>query len=777
MKCLILAGGQGERLWPLSRKNYPKQFIQIQKNHSLFQETIARNIPFCDEFIIITSLEYRYLVENQMKAFQGTPYRCIYEEEPKKTMAAILLACMGLQLSEFIFVVASDHLIDSHETAGEDRGYKDSIIQAKEYARNGAIVLFGILETKEDSRYGYMMDLDPTGCVGTFVEKPQEPLEKAPVYRNLGMALFQNGIFQNDLAAQNPDMLDCCTSVYERRVQQGRHTVYPADIQKELFPISFERGYLEKTKRIRMVHTHFSWNDVVGMEDLSQTEFCSEGVNILNNCIDSAIVNNSPRQAVVVNGLNDVMVVNTVDAVYIGRQGDSFGVKGILRDYPQLLPYAEKGTVSYRSWGYYELLLEEQDYRVRRVCLLPGKTIYGHKHLHRSENWNIVKGEVLVTMEGRKEKLANEGSIFIPRDSEHQISNIGEETAVFIETATGEFQTDEDMVSRATEDVYESQLGYTYAPMVKLLPAYKGSVWGGTKLRDRYGMNCDYDVIAESWLLSAHPAGQSIVASGRHKGKLFSEYLTAIGKNALGWKSRPLQNFPLLVKFIDARENLSVQVHPDDDYALEHENEYGKNELWYVMDAEPGAGLYVGFNREVTREEVEKRVQDHSITEILNFFTTKPGDVFYIPAGTVHAIGAGNLICEIQQSSNSTYRLYDYGRKDRLGRSRQLHLQKALDVLDCRKYTSDQVKTEKTDQGVILARCKYFEVKIYEVAGEIQIQLESSKFNSVVCINGSATLKVKEFILSIKAGDSVFIPATDGCLEILGNASLVMSYI
>lgn len=778
MKCLILAGGRGERLWPLSRKNYPKQFIQIQKNHSLFQETVARNIPFCDEFIIITSLEYRYLVENQMKAFQGTPYRCIYEEEPRKTMAAILLACMGLQPSEFVFVVASDHLIDSHGVSSQNEiGYKDAIIQAKEYARNGSVVLFGIPEQQQDPRYGYMMDLNASDCVGLFVEKPQSPLENKPLFRNLGMALFQNGVFQNDLLKLAPEMMEQCAGVYARRVSQGRHTVYPYNIQQELYPVSFERGYLEKTRLLQMVHIHFAWSDVVGLEDLSQTDFCSEGVNILNNCTDSVIVNNSPRQAVVVNGLDDMMVVNTPDAVYIGRHGDSFGVKGILREYPQLLPYSEKGTISYRSWGYYELLLEERDYRVRRVCLLPGKTIYAHKHMRRSENWNVVKGDVLVTLAGQKEELTNEGNIFIPREAEHQVSNIGEDTAVFIETAVGEFWTDEDMVSQKTEDVSESQLGYTHVPMVKLQPCFKDAVWGGTKLRDQYGLNCDYDTIAESWMLSAHPAGQSIVASGRHKGKLFSEYLKSIGKDALGWKSRPLQNFPLMVKFIDAKDNLSIQVHPDDDYALDHENECGKNELWYVMDAEPGAGLYVGFNRDVSREEVERRVQDHSIIEILNFFETKPGDVFYIPAGTVHAIGAGNLICEIQQSSNSTYRLYDYGRVDKFGRPRQLHLQKALDVLDYRKYTPDLVQTDKSDQGVILARCKYFEATVYEVTDESRVQLESSKFNSIVCIKGSAMLKLKDLVLPIKSGESIFIPATDGCLEVSGEASLVMSHI
>ena len=158
-----------------------------------------------------------------------------------------------------------------------------------------------------------------------------------------------------------------------------------------------------------------------------------------------------------------------------------------------------------------------------------------------------------------------------------------------------------------------------------------------------------------------------MVASGRHKGMLFGEYLDKIGKESWGWKCRPLANFPILIKFIDSKESLSVQVHPDDEYALEKESEYGKNEMWYVLDAEPDSYIYCGFRREVSRDEVEKRIRDNTVTDILNKVPVSRGDIYFIPSGTVHAIGGGILICEIQQSSACTYRLYDYGRKDRFG--------------------------------------------------------------------------------------------------------------
>ena len=352
----------------------------------------------------------------------------------------------------------------------------------------------------------------------------------------------------------------------------------------------------------------------------------------------------------------------------------------------------------------------------------------------------------------------------------HQISNIGEQPVLFIETAIGNVLHGGDMRSEGIEDITESDLGLKPDPIIKLVPAFKDYLWGGTKLRDVYGKRCDFDTIAESWELSAHPAGNCIVASGRHKGLSFSKYLETVGKEVLGWKCAPLQSFPLLIKFIDAKQNLSIQVHPNDDYALENENEYGKNEMWYVIDAEPGAGLYVGFNRNVDRSEVERRVADNTILDVLNFYPTKPGDVFFIPAGTVHAIGKGNLICEIQQSSNVTYRLYDYGRVDKFGNPREMHLQKALDVLNYKKY---EPETLEEDNGVI--RCKYFEVDFVEE--NRRIPLDNDSFYAVSCLKGNGALELNDVEMKVNPGDTIFIPATDGTLEIKGSASLAITRV
>ena len=765
MKCLILAGGRGERLWPLSRRNFPKQFIQIQKNHSLFQETVARNLPYCDEFVVLTNWEYRDIISNQMAAFQGVPYRCIYEEEPRKTTAAIALACLDLQPSEYVFVAAADHVI------GID-GYKEAILHGKEEAEKGKIAIFGIKTKNMDSRFGYLID-------GKFYEKPAfetiQSFREKVVYQNVGLLLFQNGVFLNELRQLQDEIINQCKSAFEGKNVIPDGTLYKKEALFLIKPLAVEKSLLELTDRLSCVEAHFSWKDVGNLEDLKNTEYVAEGIGVVNGGSNTTILNQSSNQAVVVNSLDDVLVVNTADAVYVGRKGESKLLKAILHDNPELENFTEQGATIYRPWGYREIIIEEEKYRIQRVTVLPGKTIYVHKHEERIENWTIIQGSALITLDGDAKSYNENDSIEAKAGVAHQISNNGETDLIIIETAVGEV-LHHDMISGVKKAVTESTLGLQINSVIKLVPAYKDYLWGGTKLRDIYEKQCDFDIIAESWELSAHPAGNCTIASGRHKGLTFSKYLETVGKEVLGWKCAPLQSFPLLIKFIDAKLDLSVQVHPYDDYALENENEYGKNEMWYVVDAEPGAGLYIGFNRDVEREEVRRRVTDNTILNILNFFPTHTGDVFFIPAGTVHAIGAGNLICEIQQSSNCTYRLYDYGRVDKFGNQRELHLNKALDVINYQRYEPADIEVEHKE-GQKQIRCKYFETSIISVDEQASINLNDDSFRSVLCISGHGEIAVGSEAQRIKAGESLFIPATNKKLIISGNMSVVITKI
>ena len=238
-------------------------------------------------------------------------------------------------------------------------------------------------------------------------------------------------------------------------------------------------------------------------------------------------------------------------------------------------------------------------------------------------------------------------------------------------------------------------------PFVKLSPVFKDYLWGGKRLKALYGAQDDR--VAEAWLVSVHPDGPSVVAEGKYAGMPFPEYLDKEGAR---------DGFPVLIKMIDSVQKLSVQVHPDDAYAALHENDHGKSEMWIVLEAEETAYLYVGFNRDVNRDELRKRIADGTVETVLRKVPTHAGDIYYIPAGTVHAIGAGNLILEVQQSSNATYRLYDYNRRDSHGNLRPLHLDKALDVLDYHK-----AETEAQPQPRQSMQCPYFSVERHTVSG------------------------------------------------------------
>ena len=386
----------------------------------------------------------------------------------------------------------------------------------------------------------------------------------------------------------------------------------------------------------------------------------------------------------------------------------------------------------------------------------------------------MVQGTVAITLNGEVHYYGTADHIDIPAGVIHQISNVGEKPAVFVEMICGEIYHDEkDRIIKPSANITAQSLGLGLEPFVKMQPELKSYIWGGTKLCDLYGKRCASTTVAESWELSAHPAGQSTVATGRYKGMPFGMYLRTVGKEVLGWKCQSLAEFPLLVKFIDAREDLSIQVHPGDEYALENEREYGKNEMWYIIDCEPDAKLYIGFNRDVSAEEVRKRIRDNTILEVLNQVPTKPGDVFFIPAGTVHAIGAGNFICEIQQSSNSTYRLYDYDRRDAQGNLRELHLEKALEVLDLKRYVQPASRQENPDGDGLLSECKYFTASIHDVDKSVELKMDESSFLSVVCLEGKGTLASSKLVQTIRAGDCFFVPANEDSLRAEGKMKII----
>lgn len=308
---------------------------------------------------------------------------------------------------------------------------------------------------------------------------------------------------------------------------------------------------------------------------------------------------------------------------------------------------------------------------------------------------------------------------------------------------------------------------------IKLIPAFKNYLWGGRQLVDSYNKKCNLDKVAESWELSTHADGESVVEQGTFKGRKLSEYIEK-NTGCIGERAGAFERFPILIKLIDAYDNLSVQVHPDDEYALRVEKEYGKTEMWYILECEEGASLYYGVNREITKEEFRTGIENNTILEVLNCVPVKKGDVFFIEAGTIHAIGKGIVICEIQQNSNTTYRVYDYDRKDKDGNGRELHIDKALEVT--KLSPSEPFKKDENDEN-LLARCKYFTVCRYDIDGCESIPIDDGSFRSLTVTDGNVALTVEENVILMKKGDTVFVPAQDGVMKIKGNGTVIVAYV
>ncbi len=298
--------------------------------------------------------------------------------------------------------------------------------------------------------------------------------------------------------------------------------------------------------------------------------------------------------------------------------------------------------------------------------------------------------------------------------------------------------------------------------IVKLKPAIKSYIWGGTKLK-KYGKGSNEDIISETWELSFHDDGLTLIDSGKDKGKTLKEVVnhSDLGKNVVSFPF-----FPCLIKLIDSSDNLSVQVHPSDEYALKYENSYGKTEMRYILESEENAGIYVGFKEDENEENIKEALNNGTILDHLNFFKVNKGECYFIKSGTIHAIGKGVTLIEIQQNSNLTYRLYDYNRKDKNGNSRELHIEKALKVIDYKKYAPISFNKD------VIGSCKYFTSKKVSFTNSYEIENDDTSFASITFIEGKGTINNMDF----KKFDTFFIPASKKAF-IEGEGSFIITKV
>ena len=311
---------------------------------------------------------------------------------------------------------------------------------------------------------------------------------------------------------------------------------------------------------------------------------------------------------------------------------------------------------------------------------------------------------------------------------------------------------------------------------IRFVPYLKTVIWGGDRICRYKGIEQTESKIGESWEISEVPGHESVVAEGPYKGMSLTELIECFGPELLGKDvfDRYEGRFPLLIKLIDANDNLSVQVHPDDNLARERHDSLGKTEMWYIIKADEGAKIYSGLNRELTPEEYVRMVEENSIEEALAVHDSHAGDVFFLPAGRVHAIGAGNLLAEIQESSDITYRIYDYDRRDAEGNARELHTEHAKDAID---YTfHEEYRSAPADPSVadaVIAECGHFKVDRLLLEGEMALSHDDSSFTVVMCLEGEAALEYEGGSMAMKAGETVLAPAALTAFMLKGKGTLL----
>lgn len=319
---------------------------------------------------------------------------------------------------------------------------------------------------------------------------------------------------------------------------------------------------------------------------------------------------------------------------------------------------------------------------------------------------------------------------------------------------------------------------------VRFKPILKQHICGGRSLVEKRGtprQKADTDAtFGESWEVSGVEGDVSVIADGFLKGNNLQEAIEVYMGDLVGDKvfARFGEEFPLLVKYIDAQDNLSVQVHPDDKLAAARHNSYGKTEMWHVLDCEPGAHLMIGFKQGVTKEQYLSAVEQGTVDELLNNVAVKPGDTYFIPAGTVHAIGKGILIVEIQQTSDVTYRIFDWNRTDKQGKPRELHTELAVDAIDFPAPVRDVTQDPPAGEAALLVECPYFTTNLVDVDGITRRELDGrDSFTIYICISGSVTLTAPGGSTTLAKDDIVLIPADQNHVVLEGRGRLLETYL
>jgi len=466
MKAIILSGGSGTRLFPLSRESYPKQFIKLFSDKSLFQETVLRFLRFLspEDLVISSKDSYRFLLEEQLSEVGVEPKRLSFVLEPagRNTAPAVALAVRfliekGIPKDELLFIAPSDHFIKP------DDAIASILPKVEELARKGYLVTFGIEPSRPETGYGYILRGEPIGDAGfkvkRFVEKPN--LEKAleyvasgDYYWNSGMFAFTVETFVEELRRHAPEIYSV---IFEGSFEEAVKNF------EKCPDISIDYAIMEKTDRAAVVPCSFKWSDVGSWDSVYELKEkddngnAKEGSTFLLNVKNCMVLNKDFEQErlIVGVGLEDVMVIGTTDVTLLVKKGESQKVKEVvkaLKNHPELSKYVKNHPLVYRPWGYFIELGKGDRYKIKKIVVKPGGKLSYQMHYHRSEHWIVVKGTAKVTLNGEEKFVHENESIFIPKTALHRLENPGKVPLEVIEVQVGEYLGEDDIVR--VEDVY-----------------------------------------------------------------------------------------------------------------------------------------------------------------------------------------------------------------------------------------------------------------------------------------------------------------------------------
>lgn len=453
---IILCGGSGTRLWPLSRELMPKQFIRLFENKSLYQQTIERNIRLCDSILIVSHKEQFYLALDQCLPY-GENFKFILEAQAKNTAPAVMLASLTLSDEDIVLVTPSDHLISNLEQ------YTACVKKAHKLAEKGFLVTFGIKPTKPHTGYGYI-ESENNIDVKMFHEKPnletaQQYLASSNFYWNAGIFCFKVKTIKEEFQKYNQELYKQILNVFKQCEIKSENVLQTTEnALKDLPAISIDYALFEKSQKIKVVPCNFGWNDLGNFDSLSEVYKKNEdGNSLLGNVIsinskNNFIVNNhNPKKIIATVDVNDFIIVDTADALLIANKGSSEKVKNIVSQVKEIGEQYRVHNKVYRPWGNYTVLEDQAGYKIKMIEVNPGKRLSLQKHFHRNEHWIVLSGTATVQINDTKTLVRPNESIYIKMGELHRLSNEGIIPIVMIEAQVGEY-TEEDDIVRFDDD-------------------------------------------------------------------------------------------------------------------------------------------------------------------------------------------------------------------------------------------------------------------------------------------------------------------------------------